>query len=152
MSRRVRFPRRAFGARRRGFSLAELIIALAIIGIVLGLGLRGLAAARNGGAARAGAAEVRAAFNGARALAVRRGERAAVRIDTLANTVAVHIRTDTVLQRPLFALYRVRLSTTRDSASYGATGLGYGSSNLRVLVRRGAAVETVTVARLGRVR
>jgi hypothetical protein len=36
--------------------------------------------------------------------------------------------------------------------AFGASGLGYGAANLRVVVRRGAASETVYVSRLGRVR
>ncbi len=125
---------------------------LTIIAIAVGLGLRGLRHAADVAAVHAAAAEVRAAFAAARGLAVRRAERAAVRLDTVGGGVAVHLRGDSVLRRPLGALYRVRLSATRDSAAYGGTGLGYGSSNLRVLVRRGAAAETVVVSRLGRVR
>lgn len=139
-------------SRRPGFTLPELLLALAVLGVAAGLALRGMAHLADGAAARAGAAEVRAAFALARALAVRRGERAAVRFDTLTATVVVHQRSDTVLRRPLGVLYRVRLSTTRDSAAYGATGVGYGGSNLRALVRRGTAAETVVVSRLGRVR
>lgn len=137
---------------RPGVTLPELVVALALLGLAAGLGFRALGHVTNGVAVRAATAEVRAAFVAARALAVRRGERAAVRIDTVAGTVAVHLRSDTVLRHPLAALYRVRLSATRDSAAYGATGVGYGGSNLRVVVRRGAAVDTVVVSRLGRVR
>ncbi len=135
-----------------GFTLAELVVALAVLGVAAALALRGLAHVTDGVAVRGAATDVRAAFATARALAVRRGERAAVRIDTAAGVLAVHLRGDTVLRRPVAALYRVRLSATRDSAAYGATGLGYGGSNLRVVVRRAAAVDTVVVSRLGRVR
>ena len=137
---------------RPGFTLPELVVALVVLGVAAALGLRGLAHLTDAGAVRGAAAEVRSAFAAARSLAVRRGERAAVRLDTGAGVVAVHLRADTVLRRSLTELYRVRLSATRDSAAYGATGLGYGGSNLRVIVRRAAAVETVVVSRLGRVR
>ncbi|GJG87237.1 hypothetical protein tb265_24180 [Gemmatimonadetes bacterium T265] len=138
--------------RRPGFTLPELIVALVILGVALGLGLRGVSHLRNGTAVRGATAEVRSAFAAARAAAVRRGERVAVRVDTVAGTIAVHLRTDTVLRRSLAGVYGVRLSATRDSAAYGATGVGYGGSNLRVVVRRGAATDTVVVSRLGRVR
>jgi len=36
--------------------------------------------------------------------------------------------------------------------AYAASGLGYGASNLRVIVRRGASADTITVSRLGRVK
>jgi hypothetical protein len=83
---------------------------------------------------------------------VLRAERAAVRLDTVRTAVAVHVRGDSALGRPLGTLYGVRLSTTRDSMAYGGTGLGHGAANLRVVVRRHAAAETVWVSRLGRVR
>lgn len=136
----------------RGFTIPELVVALAIIGVTTAFALHGLRQVVDGVAVRGAAAEVRAAFATARALAVRRAERAAVRLDTVAGAVSVHVRTDTALRRPLGILYRVRLAITRDSAAYGATGVGYGGSNLRVVVRRGAAAETVVVSRLGRVR
>ena len=135
-----------------GFTLVEIVIALAVFGVTVGLGLRGLRHLTDASATRGAAAEVRAAFATARALAVRRGERAAVRIDSVGGAVTVHLRTDTVVRLPLATLYRVRLSPTRDSAAYGAAGLGYGGTNLRVTVRRGASAETVVVSRLGRVR
>ncbi len=127
-------------------------MALAVLGLASALGMRGLARVTDRVAVGGAASEVRAAFAVARALAVRRGERAAVRIDSSGAVVAVHVRGDTALRRPLAALYRVRLTSTRDSAAYAATGLGYGGSNLRVIVRRGTAVESVFVSRLGRVR
>jgi hypothetical protein len=50
------------------------------------------------------------------------------------------------------ALYGVRLEPSRDSMAYAPSGLGWGGANLRVVVRRGAAADTVVVSRLGRVR
>jgi len=36
--------------------------------------------------------------------------------------------------------------------AYAPNGLGYGASNLTVVLRRGSAAETIFVSRLGRVR
>jgi hypothetical protein len=41
---------------------------------------------------------------------------------------------------------------TRDSIAFYPSGLGYGAANTRLIVSRGAAAETVTVSRAGRVR
>ena len=71
---------------------------------------------------------------------------------TATATLAVHRGPDTLLARALGRLHGVRLSATRDSTAYAGDGLGYGAANLRLVVRRGAAAETVTVSRLGRVR
>jgi hypothetical protein len=66
--------------------------------------------------------------------------------------LAVHSYGDTVEVRPLAALYGISLSATRDSVTYAANAMGYGASNTRIIVARGAVAETITVSRLGRVR
>jgi type IV fimbrial biogenesis protein FimT len=138
---------------RRGVTLVELLVALAIAGVLATLTLGGLRAAADREAVRAAAAEVRAAFAAARTLAVARGARAAVRIDTVGGRVVVHAGADTVWRAAPGASHRVRLAASRDSMAYaGGSGLGHGAANLRVVVRRAAAAETVVVSRAGRVR
>jgi hypothetical protein len=46
----------------------------------------------------------------------------------------------------------VELRATRDSLAYDPYGMGRGASNLSIVIRKGAAVETVFVSRLGRIR
>lgn len=139
-------------AARRGVTLPELSIALAVLGLLAAFALRAGAPLIDAARARTAAGEVRSALAAARALAALRAERAAVRFDTARAAVTVHLRGDSALRRPLGALYGVRMTATRDSMAYAASGLGWGAANLRVELRRGAAVETVTVSRLGRVR
>ena len=136
----------------RGTTLPELLIALALLGILAALAIGAAARVVDQARARGAAAEVRAALGLARRAAVLRGERTAVRFDTARAAVAVHVRADTLASRPLGALHGVRLAATRESTAYGGDGLGFGAANLRVIVRRGAAAETVTVSRVGRVR
>jgi hypothetical protein len=57
-----------------------------------------------------------------------------------------------LLRRDLRSVFGVRLSASRDSMAYDARGLGLGAANLSLVIRRGAAAETVFVSRLGRVR
>ncbi len=136
----------------RGTTLPEAIVALTVVAILAAVAVRSVArhvaegGARGGGAAGGGARAL------ARRVAVLRGERAAVRFDTARAVVAVHVRGDTIVALPLARLHGVRLAATRDSMAYAGDGLGYGAANLRVVVRRGAAAETVTVSRVGRVR
>jgi prepilin-type N-terminal cleavage/methylation domain-containing protein len=136
----------------RGTTLPELLIALTVVGIVSGIAVGGAAKLSDRLATRGAARELRAALTSARELAVLRAARTAVRFDTVRAVVLVQTRLDTALLRPLGVLFRVRLSATRDSIAYGADGLGFGAANTRLIVRRRAAAETITVSRLGRVR
>jgi type II secretory pathway pseudopilin PulG len=137
---------------RRATTLPELLIVLGLLGLVTAFALRAGAPLLDAARVRTAADELRSAYATARELATLRSERAAVHVAPTTGTVVVHLRGDTALRRSLGALYGVRLTTTRDSMAYAASGLGWGAANLRVIVRRGAAAETVTVSRLGRVR
>lgn len=139
-------------APRRAVTLPELLIALVLLGLLAAFALRAGAPLVDAARVRSAGDELRAAYATARGLAELRAERAAVRVDVAAGTVVVHLRADTALRRPLTALYGVRLATTRDSMAYAPSGLGWGAANLRVIATRGAAADTVTVSRLGRVR
>jgi Tfp pilus assembly protein FimT len=135
-----------------GTTLPETLIALTVAGLLAAVAIRSGARIVDEARARAAAADVRSALALARRAAVLRGERSAVRFDTVSAALAVHLRTDTLLSRPLGRLHGVRLAATRESTAFGGDGLGFGAANVRVVVRRGAAAETVTVSRAGRVR
>jgi hypothetical protein len=64
----------------------------------------------------------------------------------------VHAGADTVRVRELGARYGVRLASSRDSLAFDPRGLGFGAANASIRLTRGAAAETVVVARLGRIR
>jgi hypothetical protein len=66
--------------------------------------------------------------------------------------VRVRRGSEVLFSRNIASAHGVQLSQTRDSMSYGPLGLGHGAANLSIVVRRRAAVETVFVSRLGRVR
>ena len=137
---------------RRAATLPELLLVLGLLGLVAAFALRAGAPLLDAARVRSAADELRSAYATARELAMLRSERAAVRVTPATGAVVVHLRTDTALRRPLGALYGVRLTTSRDSMAYAASGLGWGAANLQVVVARGAVAETVTVSRLGRVR
>jgi prepilin-type N-terminal cleavage/methylation domain-containing protein len=133
-------------------TLPELSIALAIAALLAAFAWRAMAPVLDAARVRTARDELRALFATARGLSVLRGERAAVRVDAATGAVSVHLRGDSAVRRPVGALYGVRLEPTRDSMAYAPSGLGWGGANLRVVVRRGAAADTVVVSRLGRVR
>ncbi len=138
--------------RRGGFSLLEIVVGIAIAGLILGMAVPRLAALRNGAAVRAAVGELGAIFSLARHEAIAR--RAPVAVVLHASPASVEVRSNgqRILARPLAAVYGVTLETNRDSAVYDPRGLGYGVSNLTVTVHRGEIVDTLTMSRLGRVR
>jgi prepilin-type N-terminal cleavage/methylation domain-containing protein len=136
---------------RRGLTLVEMLVVLAIGGIIAGFAAPPYIAARNRASVRAAITASIAAFDAARSLALTRGRHAAVHIDTSAARLVVHSFSDTVLRVPLGASWGVRLSASRDSSAIAPDGLGYGAANVRLILSRGAAADTVTVSRLGRV-
>ena len=101
---------------------------------------------------RSAALETVATFALARRWSLSRSSRTAITFDTVAATLTVRSYSDIIARRNLASSHGVTFSASRDSMAYTPNGLGYGASNLTIVVRRGAAAESVYVSRLGRVR
>jgi prepilin-type N-terminal cleavage/methylation domain-containing protein len=139
-------------APRSAFTLLEILVVLTILSILLGMSLPRIASAADRAAVRAATREAAGVFASARAAAIYRREPVAVTIDTVTGAVASRSDSVALLRRDLRSAFGVRLSASRDSMAYDARGLGVGAANLSLVIRRGAAAETVFVSRLGRVR
>ena len=137
---------------RSGFTLAEQTVVIAVMGVLAAIAVRSIGRQLDRIAVRSAAREARDVFAAAREFAVARGVRTAAQIFPLSAEVSAHAAADTILSRQLGTLHGVALSTSRDSMAYSPSGLGYGASNLRIIVVKHVAAETVTVSRLGRVR
>ena len=98
------------------------------------------------------ASDAFAIFSTARATAVSRAAQTSVDIDTLRALMLVRTGNDTILKRDLGLNHQVKLSASRQSITYSGNGLGYGAGNLTLVIRRGRAVDSLFVSRLGRVR
>jgi prepilin-type N-terminal cleavage/methylation domain-containing protein len=138
--------------RRVGFTLLEITVVLTLSAVLLALAVPRLSSLRDRSAVRAAADDVGGSFAAARAAAIARRAAVAIVLDTAAASVLVRAGGQVLARRALRAIYGVGLSSNRDSAVYDARGLGYGVTNLTVVVRRGAIVDTLTMSRLGRVR
>ena len=137
---------------RTGFSLLEQLVVLSVITILLTIiGPRTLAALDRS-AVRNARMQLVSALAAARGAAQSRAERTAVAMDSAAGLLRIVAGTDTLLVRPLQAELGVAFAASRSSVTYGASGRGYGAANATIVLHRGAAAETVYVARLGRAR
>jgi prepilin-type N-terminal cleavage/methylation domain-containing protein len=133
----------------RGYTIPELIAVIGIIGIVTAIAAPRIARAADGAAVHSATTEVTSLLALARSAALARAERTALLFDSTA--VRMQSGTTRPLARSLGEL-GVTLQSSRDSITYAPTGLGYGAANTTIVLRRGAAAETVWVSREGRVR
>lgn len=137
---------------RQGYTLAELAVVVAIIGLVTIAGVRGLTHHLDRIAVRNAVDEAAGALARARDEALAHHALVSVRIDT--TDAAVVLRTG-ALRLARYAIgheHGVTLATTRDSISFDVRGIGFGAANFTLVARRGAAADTLVVSRLGRVR
>jgi Tfp pilus assembly protein FimT len=96
--------------------------------------------------------DVLATLDLARALAIAGNSAVAVAIDSVTGTLRIRRGVELFHSRSIGGAHGVRVGCSRDSLTYDGRGLGRGAANLSILLRRGAAAETVFVSRLGRAR
>ena len=125
---------------------------LTIVGVLATMAIGRTSVLRDRMSVRAAATETVATFALARRWSVSRATRTAIAIDTASASLVVRSYADTIAHRRLASSHGVSVSTTRDSMAYAPNGLGYGASNLTIVLQRGLAAETIYVSRLGRVR
>lgn len=139
-------------SRRRATTLAELLVVIALIGLVSAFVLPPLKRGFDRLQTRAAAQEALTAFFMARAAAIAGGRRTAVVFDRRRPRVLVLSSGDTLMVRDVGAGHGVAMSASRDSMTYFPDGLGMGGANLTVIFRRGGAADTVLASREGRVK
>ena len=139
-------------AARPALTLLELVIVLMIIGLLSIIAVREVGHYLDRIAARSAVAEAAQVIEQARDEALARHAVVSVRIDTASGELTLRERGRALAVHALAHAHRVALTTSRDSLAFDVRGLGYGASNLTLVVRRGHAAETLVVSRLGRVR
>ena len=137
---------------RRGYSLAELAIVVAIIGLVAIAGVRGLTHHLDRIAVRNAVDEAAGALARARDEALAHHALVSVRIDTTDATILLRTGALRLARYAIGHEHGVALATTRDSISFDVRGLGFGAANFTLVARKGSAADTLVVSRLGRVR
>ena len=137
---------------RAAYTLLELLVVVTIIGVITGMAIPRTRHLLDSVAVRGAAGDAAAMLELARHLAMARGDRVSVDIDSAPARLTMRVGSDTLRKRDEKAIHGVRFATTRSPVVYSQLGMGFGVSNLTLVVTRGSAAETVTVSRLGRVR
>lgn len=145
-------PSHALRAARRGHTLPELTVALAILGLASAIALAALKGMVDRTRTRMAAGDLASLLADARDAALAGAASVAAVVDAADGSVTLRAGADTVARRRLAELHGIRLSSSRDSVTYSSLGVGRGAANARFVLARGAAAETVWVSRLGRVR
>jgi prepilin-type N-terminal cleavage/methylation domain-containing protein len=135
-----------------GYTVVELLAVLTIVGILMSIAIPRVALLLDRIAVDSAASDVHASLSLARSLALAGGVPVAVEVDSLSGVVRIRRGEESLQSRNVGQAHQVRLVPTRDSLTYDPRGLGRGAANLSIVIRRGAAVETVFISRLGRVR
>jgi type II secretory pathway pseudopilin PulG len=139
-------------ARSAAFTLLDCVIAITIIGILSSVSIPRAAKFVDSLSVHGAASDAFAVFSAARTAATSGAAQATVDIDTLRTTMIVRTGNDTILKRDLGLAHQVKISATRTSTVFSPNGVGYGAANLTLVLKRGAAVDSLFVSRLGRVR
>jgi prepilin-type N-terminal cleavage/methylation domain-containing protein len=136
---------------RRGYTIVELTLVLAIISLLLGIALPRIAPLRDGWNAEQAAQAVILAHSRARVAAILLSRPLvlmvapeSLRIATLADSV--------VWRGPGPAAEGASLAGPIRKLTFSPVGLSMGLSNATFRITKGAAIRTVVVSRLGRVR
>ncbi len=137
---------------RRGYTLLDVVLTMAIIGLLSAISAPRASAFLDSIAVQGASSDAFAVFSSARNAAVNGAAQATVEIDTLRVTMTARLKTDTILKHELGRVHNVKLSTSRPSITFSASGMGYGAGNLTLVIKRGRAVDSLFVSRLGRVR
>ncbi len=139
---------------RRGVTLPELMAVTAIVGVVTSITLPTLRRAMDQAAVREGIERFAAAFATTRQLAISRSKLARLEIDRGRKTATLSFQRtagawDTVAAYPLGG---ATITISNPTMVFNPIGIGWGASNTRIVFSRGAAADTATTSRTGRLR
>jgi len=144
---------------RSGFTILELLVVLAIAGIMMALAYPRYRESMNGEAVLGARRELMSQLARARATAAQRGCRvelqfrasAATAYVTACRTVGTGL--DTIGEISRFGTrYSVTMTSTADSLGFGPTSIGLGTAAITVRFLRGTDTASVVISSVGRPR
>lgn len=135
---------------RRAFSFPEMMLVLALVGILLGIALPRLSSAVDRIEVHTAANRLVAAHNRARMTAVSQGQVVVLSVDQ--HALVLRRQGQTVWTEPGPDAGGVSLIGPGAKFTFSPEGITLGLSNATLKLTRGSATRTVIVSRLGRVR
>ena len=137
---------------RQGFSLPELVLVLALGGILLAIAVPPLVGALDRIEVGAAAGHIAAAHQRARIMAITRSQVVVLSVDS--SELAIRLRNTLVplWSEPGPAASGISLAGPTRQFTFSPQGFSLGLSNATLHLSRGAATRTVVISRLGRIR
>jgi prepilin-type N-terminal cleavage/methylation domain-containing protein len=137
---------------RHGFSLVELLLVLAVAGLLFGITLPRLSAALDHVEVSAAANHIVAAHQRARIMAVTRGQVLVLSIQAADLVIRSRGQVAPLWTEDGPVASRVSLEGPAREFIFSPEGLSLGLSNATLRLTRGSASRTIVISRLGRVR
>lgn len=137
---------------RRGFSLTELVLVLAVAGLLFGIAVPSLFAVLDVIEVGAAVHHLVAAHRRARMLAITRSQVLVLSIDSASLSIQPPGQAIPLWAEPGPAANRVSLEGPPRQFTFSPEGITFGFSNATLRLARGSASRTIVVSRLGRVR
>jgi prepilin-type N-terminal cleavage/methylation domain-containing protein len=137
---------------QRGFSLIEIMLVLAVAGLLFGIALPSLTTALNQIEVASAANHILAAHRRARMMAVTRGQVLVLTIDGSALAIRLRGQPSSIWDEEGPSATRVLLEGPPRQFTFSPEGLTLGLSNSTLHLTRGAASRTIVISRLGRLR
>ena len=137
-----------------GFTVLELVVVICIAGLLAAIAIPRAARLLDWIATERALRDVTTALAVARHGAVLHATRARLTItaDSLRIDRLERQEWEPWWRKPGPASHGVVLQVSNPVVVFGPTGMGWGVSNTRIVLRRGSQAETVTVSRVGRVK
>jgi prepilin-type N-terminal cleavage/methylation domain-containing protein len=137
---------------RRGFTLPELMLILAVTGILLAIAIPQLSRAMDRIEVQAATAHLVAAHQRARMMAITRGQVLTLSVDSAELRIAPASGGVALWSEAGPATAGVSLAGPTRHFTFSPEGFTLGLSNASLLLTRGSSTRTVVISRLGRVR
>jgi prepilin-type N-terminal cleavage/methylation domain-containing protein len=136
----------------RGFSLPELMLAVAVAGLLFGIAVPSLSGAVDRIEVWSAATHLVAAHRRARIMAITRGQVLVLTVDAELLTIRPRGQAIPVWSAAGPAFSRVALDGRAHQFIFSPEGMTVGLSNATFRLTRGSASRTIIISRLGRIR